>query len=225
MVSEYRGSLTPSSHPHGSASWALSIQSLLSTQDCCQPLPSNLWNLGWQITAFPSTLESLPSWSPLPGWYPCFWAPASWHFFFFKNFYLFEREREQGVKQREWEKERISSRLCAEHRAQLGVWSQEPEIMTWTKTKSWTLNQLSHPGTPSLWSRNTTSWNSFEIKDERCAESHFFFKELWGRVISHSKMLDIIFLFNNKKLAKKMECMMKYNALVKKHSVKEYLLT
>lgn len=45
-------------------------------------------------------------------------------------------------------RERISSRLCAdqrEHRA----WSQHPKIMTWAKTKSWALNQLSHPDT--LW--------------------------------------------------------------------------
>ena len=42
------------------------------------------------------------------------------------------------------------SRLCAECRAQCGALSHDPEIIIWAKIKSWTLNQLSHPGASCL---------------------------------------------------------------------------
>jgi len=59
-----------------------------------------------------------------------------------------ERNREGG---------RGTSRLRTEHEAQRGdlkcnlisgPWDSDPEIMTWDKIKSLTLNWLSHPGTP-----------------------------------------------------------------------------
>lgn len=48
----------------------------------------------------------------------------------------------------ECEGKRILSRLHTECRAPCKAWSQDPETMTWTKTKSQLLNQLHHPGTP-----------------------------------------------------------------------------
>jgi len=47
------------------------------------------------------------------------------------------------------QRERISSRLPAESRAQHGARSQDPEIITSAEIKSWTLNPLSHPGAPT----------------------------------------------------------------------------
>ena len=46
------------------------------------------------------------------------------------------------------ERERLSSRLSAECEALQGAWSQDPEIMTWAKTKSQMLNWLCHRGCP-----------------------------------------------------------------------------
>ena len=59
----------------------------------------------------------------------------------------------------EGEEARVLSRLGAECGAQYRGQSCDPEIMTKSKTKSWMLSQLSHPGTakfmlfkpPSLW--------------------------------------------------------------------------
>ena len=48
------------------------------------------------------------------------------------------------------EKERISSWLPTECGASLRAQFYDPEIMTWAKTKSQTLNWLSHPGAPKI---------------------------------------------------------------------------
>ena len=45
-------------------------------------------------------------------------------------------------------RERILSRLHAQHRAWCRAWSHDPDVMTWAEIKSWTLNQLSHPSAP-----------------------------------------------------------------------------
>ena len=66
------------------------------------------------------------------------------HFFYFVlffNVYLFLREREQG-RGREREEQRLRSRLCAD--------SREPDVGLELTNCSWTLNQLSHPGTRHL---------------------------------------------------------------------------
>ena len=47
---------------------------------------------------------------------------------------------------RERGRERTSSRLLTECRAWHGAGSQDPEIMTWAKSRSQMLNSLSHPG-------------------------------------------------------------------------------
>ena len=67
----------------------------------------------------------------------------------FLKIYLFIhfRERAQGGGAEE-RLERISSRLSTEWGAQPGASSHNPEIMTWAKTKSQMLNQLSHLGAP-----------------------------------------------------------------------------
>ena len=46
--------------------------------------------------------------------------------------------------------ERVSSTLHAEHGAQHGAWSNDPEITARAKTKSQMLNQLSQLGTPFI---------------------------------------------------------------------------
>ena len=74
----------------------------------------------------------------------------------FSCFYLFlkvrerETEHEKG-RSRERRRHRIRSRLQAlscQHRAQSGAWTHVPwdHDLSW----SWTLNRLSHPGTPML---------------------------------------------------------------------------
>ena len=52
----------------------------------------------------------------------------------------------QVSKEGERQRERETQVDCAVHRARLRVWSPSPEIRTWAQTKSWTLNQLCHPG-------------------------------------------------------------------------------
>ena len=69
-------------------------------------------------------------------------SPGNGFFFFFK-IYLLILAGTVG------EKEKVSSRLCAKHRAWHRAQSYNPEVITWTKIKSWTLNQLSHPGISS----------------------------------------------------------------------------
>lgn len=44
-------------------------------------------------------------------------------------------------------RERLSSKLPAEHRAQCGAWSHHPEIMIQAKTKNQMINWLNHPDT------------------------------------------------------------------------------
>ena len=58
-----------------------------------------------------------------------------------------ERKREEGGTEREGE--RIPSRLCtASPEPDAGPEPTNRKIMTRAETKSWTLNQLSHPGAP-----------------------------------------------------------------------------
>jgi len=45
-------------------------------------------------------------------------------------------------------KEKLQTDSALEHRAWGRALSHDPEIMTWTETKSQTLNQLCHPGAP-----------------------------------------------------------------------------
>ena len=81
------------------------------------------------------------------------WSFFKFFFFSLRFIYLFERERKSSwahtpVRGTGDKGERISRRLCAEHGAQCGTWPHDPEIRTWAEIKSWTLNQLSHPGAP-----------------------------------------------------------------------------
>ena len=55
-----------------------------------------------------------------------------------------------GEGQKERDRGRILSRLHAQHGANHGAQSQNPEIMTSVKVKSWMLNRLSHPDTPKI---------------------------------------------------------------------------
>ena len=62
----------------------------------------------------------------------------------FKDLLIWERESTSG----RTEGERISSRLCARHRAWCGAQSHDPEITTWVETKSQMPNELHHPDAP-----------------------------------------------------------------------------
>jgi len=65
----------------------------------------------------------------------------SFFLFFFPLFW--ERECTHTVGERQRARERILSRLCAERPAWHRAQSQDPESMTYTEIKSWTLNWLS----------------------------------------------------------------------------------
>lgn len=47
-------------------------------------------------------------------------------------------------------RDRVLSKLYTEHRVQRETPSQDPEVMTWAKTKSQVLNQLGPPCAPNL---------------------------------------------------------------------------
>ena len=94
---------------------------------------------------------------------PKLWAEAEcggcWHqgvLFFMFIYFEGEREREKDThtgacvhveRQREKNSKQAS---CCQRRAWRRTRSHEREIMTWAEIKSWTLNPLSHPGTPTL---------------------------------------------------------------------------
>lgn len=64
---------------------------------------------------------------------------------YFLKIYLFifrERERERDHGEAQGEGERISSRLPAQHKAQLGAQSHNPETLTRAEIKSQRLNRL-----------------------------------------------------------------------------------
>ena len=72
----------------------------------------------------------------------------SFHFLSFKDFYLFESERERvHAHFPMWGRGRERSRLPDEQRALIGAQSQGPSIMTGIEGR---LNLLSQPGAPSL---------------------------------------------------------------------------
>ena len=75
-----------------------------------------------------------------------------WTLFFFKIYFLLERERE-SARERESERERISSRLSTDHEAWCEAPPHDPEIKTWIRIKSWTLTLTEpprHPWIPGL---------------------------------------------------------------------------
>ena len=87
--------------------------------------------------------------------------------FYFILFYereteqVWPRERGKGrerEREKERERERILSRMYAQHQAGHGVCPSEPGIMTWAKIKTQRLNQLSHPGAPSIIPDNMLEW-------------------------------------------------------------------
>ena len=76
-------------------------------------------------------------------------------FFFLSLFLYFEREQERALaeRQRERERERERERIPSSLRtlsaeSDAGLELRNHEITTWAKIKSWTLNALSHPGSP-----------------------------------------------------------------------------
>ena len=74
---------------------------------------------------------------------------SSAHVFFV---YFREAECESREERGRRGRERILSRLHAQHRAPHAIVSHDSEIMTWAEIKNWMLNWLSQPGTPPLMS-------------------------------------------------------------------------
>lgn len=72
-----------------------------------------------------------------------------------------------GEGQREWERERVLSRLHTQHGAWRGAWSHDPGIVTWTQIKSQVFNKLSHPGAPVQFLR-------IELVYNKSSRSFFF---------------------------------------------------
>ena len=107
-------------------------------------------NRAWCLSQIHKTVKSWPEPKSRVG-RSTNWAtkrPQCFFFFFLSLFILREREREQG-RGRETETEIIPSKLCTgSTEPDDGVELKNREIMTWTKTKNWTLNRLSHPGGP-----------------------------------------------------------------------------
>ena len=76
-------------------------------------------------------------------------------FIYFILFFFFLRERESESEHKEGReteggKQRIPSRLHAQHRVQCGARSHDPGIMTRAKIKSRMLKWLNHPGIPDI---------------------------------------------------------------------------
>ena len=89
--------------------------------------------------------------------YPCCVTALTFSIFilfFFLKFIYFEREGKYKLgRDRERQRERIPSRLHAvSMKPNVGLDFTNCEIMTWAKIKRQTLNQLSHPGAPSVFS-------------------------------------------------------------------------
>ena len=68
-------------------------------------------------------------------------------FFFFKLTYLLRTWAGEGQKERERENPRQGP---VSTKPNVGLYLRNCEIMTWATIKSWTLNQLSHPGATKL---------------------------------------------------------------------------
>ena len=73
-----------------------------------------------------------------------------------------ERERKEREREKNEQRERVPSRLhVVSTEPDVGLHPRNCEIMTLAKTKSWTLNLLSHPGAPKSyfkWIQNCM-WN------------------------------------------------------------------
>ena len=90
----------------------------------------------------------------------CYCHPMpSLHILAFKDLLTYFREREfvhacdQAEGGAEGERESVSwNRLHAQHKANTGL-----DLTTWAEIKSWTLNQLSHSGTPTFTSSHILS--------------------------------------------------------------------
>ena len=76
-----------------------------------------------------------------------------------------QREREAGEGQRKRGRERIPSRYC-QRGADAGLDPTNREIMPWAKTKTPTLDRLSHPGAPHFLIL-IRIWKSFSFGSER----------------------------------------------------------
>lgn len=107
--------------------------------------------------------------------------------FFCLRFIYFERDREREVRGRGRGRKKIWSRLLTECRALHRVWSQDPEIMTRARIKTWKLNCLTHPCAPIYWA----------FKKKNCLSVKFY---CWLDYVSHilskvySKIVHVLFL-------------------------------
>ena len=86
----------------------------------------------------------------------------------FKKKFFFERERESisvnRRRGRERGRESIPSRLhIISTQPDVGLKPMNHEMMTRAKVKSWTLNQLSHPGAPVMRTFKIYSFSNFQI--------------------------------------------------------------
>lgn len=98
------------------------------------------------------------------------------YLFIYLCIYKYEEERKWvptiGERQREKERSRLLDKQGVQHWAR----SQDPEFITWVKTKSQRLNWLTHPGVPRLFS----IFNTFTYK--------WYFKNLGSVVLMETSM-------------------------------------
>ena len=70
--------------------------------------------------------------------------------FFPVYLFILKESMSRGRAEREEERRIPSGLHTISAEPDVGLELMSPEIMTWAKIKSWTLNQLSHPGAPTV---------------------------------------------------------------------------
>ena len=103
-----------------------------------------LWELGlylnislWKLIACSASLN-IPTYSPF-----CRSTSSRW---FLKILFIYLREKESIPLCANGGRSRGVERVPVDHGTWPDVQFHDPEIMTWAETKSWMLNQQSHPG-------------------------------------------------------------------------------
>ena len=114
-----------------------------------------------------------------------------------KKIYVFtwERERQHELKGQR-ERERIASRLWAEHGAQRGARSHNPEITTWAEIKNRLLSRLSHPAAFLISFLLRKPFSSFRKPEHPYYKIFLFFmQDPQGRGLSSSCLIALFVCF------------------------------
>ena len=105
---------------------------------CCFLIFFLIWPKYMAISS-KTKLHYILAWMSLGGFF--------FNCFFFKDWFIYFTERALRVERRA-EGENLQADFLLSTEPDVGLNPMTHEIMTWTVTKSQTLNQLSHPGAP-----------------------------------------------------------------------------